>query len=682
MRATLFLFLLLIINHGIQAQEKPTVDVQQIIDDIFGSQELDLNYDQLYENLMLLLSDPIDLNTATEEQLRFLGFLSEYQISAFKEYKSTNGKFISVYELQAIPGFDLITINRLAPFITVDDPNTAIDKSLFQRALKNKNNYILFRYEHLFEEKKGFSDQVEADKKFLGSPDRMYLRYRNNRPGDFSVGLTLEKDAGEDFRWEPMKQVGFDFLSFHGQVMNKGKLKNLIVGDYQVQAAQGLVLGGLFGMGKGGETIASARKSNVGGMPYTSSAENAYLRGALATYELTKHFYLTGFISNAKRDASLTVDSLENSSISSLQTTGLHRNKSELKGKDAINETNIGSIINFKNQKMDVGVIWNAIDFNTSFNRNPSPYNQFAFNSQTHYNVSLYANFNYHNFTFFNEAAKSLKGGVAIISGLLGSITPQLDIAMVYRNYQRDYHTFYSNAFGESSIPQNETGLYWGWKYKWNKKFSFAGYVDWFRFPWLRYRSYAPSEGYEWLLRFNYQINRNTLLYVQVREESKVRNISGTETPLYHTDQGVKRNFLLNVQLPATKSLQFKTRIQGSTFHFNDNTTSGLALMQDIKWDIGKFSLAGRYTLFDTDDYDNRQYVYENDVWLAFSFPAYEGKGVRNYLMLAYKFNRHFSLWTRYSYLRFTDREEIGSGYDLIPGNKRNDIKFQLKIVL
>ena len=37
-------------------------DVQQIIDDIFGSQDLELNYDQLYENLMLLLTNPINLN--------------------------------------------------------------------------------------------------------------------------------------------------------------------------------------------------------------------------------------------------------------------------------------------------------------------------------------------------------------------------------------------------------------------------------------------------------------------------------------------------------------------------------------------------------------------------------------------------------------------------------------------
>jgi hypothetical protein len=39
----------------------------------------------------------------------------------------------------------------------------------------------------------------------------------------------------------------------------------------------------------------------------------------------------------------------------------------------------------------------------------------------------------------------------------------------LYRNYSRNYHTFYSNAISENSTPQNEQALYWGWKYTFNK---------------------------------------------------------------------------------------------------------------------------------------------------------------------------------------------------------------------
>jgi hypothetical protein len=68
-----------------------------------------------------------------------------------------------------------------------------------------------------------------------------------------------------------------------------------------------------------------------------------------------------------------------------------------------------------------------------------------------------------------------------------------------------------------------------------------------------------------------------------------------------------------------------------------------MALLQDITWQYRKLSISGRYALIDTDSYDNRLYVYEKDVWLAFTFPAYYGVGVRNYLLVQYALQK---IWT------------------------------------
>lgn len=87
-----------------------------------------------------------------------------------------------------------------------------------------------------------------------------------------------------------------------------------------------------------------------------------------------------------------------------------------------------------------------------------------------------------------------------------------------------------------------------------------------------------------------------------------------------------------------------------------------------------------RYALFDTDDYENRQYVYEKDVWLATSLPAYEGSGLRNYLLVHYTLSRSTDVWVRWSRTWYADRETMGSGTEEIEGNTRNDIKFQVRI--
>ncbi|HEY9044522.1 MAG TPA: helix-hairpin-helix domain-containing protein, partial [Ohtaekwangia sp.] len=273
-----------------------------------------------------------------------------------------------------------------------------------------------------------------------------------------------------------------------------------------------------------------------------------------------------------------------------------------------------------------------------------------------------------------------LQHGHAYIAGILGSLTKHLDVALLHRNYSRSFTSFYSNAFAESSTTQNETGTYWGWKYTFHRRLSLAGYIDLFRFPWLKYRIYAPSTGYEWLTRLHYQPTRKIIFFAQLREEVKSRNTAGDTATLYTLSVGQKYNYWLQCDASIIQGLRLKMRLQGSSYTIDHHTTHGLALMQDISFSIARFEVTARYALFDTDNYDNRQYVYENDVWLAFSLPAYYGEGVRKYILLEYKLNENVSFWLRYAITRYNDRTSIGSGVDTIDGNTRSDVKLQARI--
>ena len=126
--------------------------------------------------------------------------------------------------------------------------------------------------------------------------------------------------------------------------------------------------------------------------------------------------------------------------------------------------------------------------------------------------------------------------------------------------------------------------------------------------------------------------------------------------------------------------LRLKTRAQFSTYRINGKSTKGIAMMQDLILDLGKLKFTMRYGIFDTDDYDNRQYAYENDVWLAYSLPAYAGSGVRKIIIAQYKINRHVSCWIRYAHMRYRDQESIGNSLDRIEGSLKNDIKAQVVV--
>lgn len=681
-RLVILLFITVILPVKAQKNLAATADLQQLTDDILALQDEEMNYEEILENLSLFLADPIDLNKVSQDQLRLLNILSEYQINELIHYRQEQGEFMSIYELQSIPGFDLNTIYKISPFIRIEDPSSAIGKPMLQRMFRENNNYFLMRYERTLEQKAGFNETLPADEHFTGSADKLYMRFRASRSGDFSTGFTMEKDAGEPVRWKPGKnQFGFDYNSFHLQLQNKGKWKNIIVGDFQVQAAQALVMGSSFGLGKGSETVTTAVKSSAGLLPHTSSAESGFLRGAGTTYQLSANWNITAFYSYAGRDASLLTDSTDYTSVSAFETTGLHRNGKEIEGKKNIKEQLAGGIVTYHSQKTNAGIIFQHNTFDRNVTKKRSVYNQFSFQGNSNYTGSVFLNRSFHNFLFFSEAAKNFTSGAAILVGAVGSLTDRLDISLVYRNYATGYHAPYSNAFGESSLPQNESGIYWGWKYRWRKKIQLSGYVDLFYFPWLRYRIYSPSQGHEWLLRFNYQPGRTTLFSIQLREENKIRNNS-IESTIYHPLPGVKRNYVVHTQYRGSKDLRFRTRIQFSTFDFDQRTTRGITMIQDVQWDAGRISLTARHALFDTEDYDNRHYTYEDDVWLAFSVPAYADTGIRNYFIAEFKVTGHLSIWLRYSRTMYTKKDIIGSGLETITGKQKNDIKFQVMLKL
>lgn len=661
-----------------------TVDFERLVDEIFAIQDEDINYEDLYENLAQLYSNQADLNTITEEQLRSIFILNEFQIQSFLAYRIEAGPFISIYELQNINGFSEEVIQRLIHFVTVRDAALTFNKSLLKRILEEKNNYLVLRYDRTLEEKKGYKDDSPPLSKYIGSPDRFYTRFQIRRTGDFSIGFTAEKDAGEQLLWSAdKKQYGADFISYHAQGLNKGKIKNLIVGDYQAQFGQGLVLGSAFGIGKNSEAVTTVRKGNLGFLPYSSVYEARFLRGAAVSYSLSKQLTIHGMISSRWRDGNIKQDTIERDidMVSSLQLTGLHRTPGELANRNTVLEKNIASVLNYKYKNLEIGALIHYTYFNVQLNPTPSLYNQFYFKGSNHTNAGFFLNYHWNNFAFFSEVGHSFNGGTGSILGIVGSITPAFDISILFRKFDRNFISFYSNALSENTTPQNETGMYWGWKYVFNKKYSLSGYFDLFRFPWLRYRNYAPSEGSEWLLRLNYKPTKSIAMFLQAREETKVRN-SSTDNNLYLTQPGTKRNYWINIDYKVASPITFKTRAQFSTYSIGGNTSGGMILLQDITWNSGKFTISGRYALFDTDDYDNRLYVYEKDVWMAFSFPAYYGIGVRNYLLFQYSISKNIDIWMRWAHVRFTDRTAIGSGSETIEGNIRNDVKFQMRIRL
>lgn len=681
-----FLIFTFIMPYNNQAQELD-IDLEEFIESNFSVQDEKTNYEDIYEALFQLYQSPIDLNNADRQDLQSLLLLSNIQINEFLNHRAKNGDLLSIYELQAIPEFDLETIYEILPFVTVRETGLQADnRPLLQRILNEENNYLIIRSDRTLEQKRGYKETDERARQYLGDPYRVYTRFRVKHSDDFSIGFTTEKDAGEQFKWDPTRdQYGMDFWSFHAQLENQGRLKNIVLGDYQLQFGQSLLFGAGFAIGKGSQTVATARRSNLGVLPYTSVLETNFFRGIASTIELNDYLDLTTFYSYNPINGNVDLDSARSAEefFTSIRLTGFHRTENELSGKNAIKAQNFGGnlLFNTKREHLNIGLNYIHTIYDRPFFRQPNKYNQFEFGGTENQNYGLFANYYWRNFHLFGESAISSSGGIGAIGGFIASITPSLQTSFIVRNYDRDFHTFYGTAFGESTRNINENGVYWGIKFQPFKKLTFSGYYDRFNFPWLRFRADGPSKGNEFLGRVSYSFSREINLYAQARVENKERNVDLEGNPnLYGLTNAEKRNYILNLDVRPKGILSLKTRAQFSEFLLQGEYTSGMALIQDINFDFGKFRLSTRYSIFDTDDFENRQYVYEKDVLYAFSIPAYQNTGSRSYALLQYKFSKKLQIWARYAQFRFIDQFTVGTGNEEIEGNNRSEVKVQMML--
>ncbi|TAD96878.1 MAG: hypothetical protein EAZ97_13280 [Bacteroidetes bacterium] len=688
MKTLIYLFLLISIPVFAQKNKLENFDLDGFVQQIFAVQKEDLDYSDLYESFYQLYLNPLDLNQATREDLEGLYVLSEMQINNFFAHTTKNGKFVSIYELQAIESFDLPTIQRILPFVALEELNSS--QSLFQRILNEKNNFLIIRPETVLENRKGYQlvNQGDTVKNavYAGSQERFYSRFRVSHSKDFSIGFTLEKDAGEKMNYS--NPFSADFQSYHAVFYNKKRFKALAIGDFQIQIGQGLLLSGGFYIGKGAETVSTIRRSSTGIRPYTSVVESGFLRGLAGTYRFGQ-FDLTSFVSYNRQDAGLQFfasDTLNDAQAytNSIMATGLHRTAREIASKDQIGELTFGSNLTFRNKKNTLEIGLTALESNFSAEIIPLNriYNQFEFKGTKNRNFGLNYSYVWQNMNFFGEIARSSSGGIGAVSGILANLSKTIEMSLLFRHYDRNFHTFYGTAFSENTRNINEQGIYWGIKFKPNKKWTWTAYYDQFQFEWLKFLVDAPSQGNEFLTRITHQASKTVQIYAQFRQETKGRNLSNNLQNIDLLVPSVKQNIQINADVNVHKTLFLRSRVQFSSYQQqNQAKTSGYAIIQDVSTEFKNFKVSARFALFDTDDYENRQYSFEKDVLYAFTIPAYYGRGIRNYILFQWKMHKKLDFWLRYAITSYQNQEKISSGTEKIDGNQRSDLRFQIKYV-
>ncbi len=458
----------------------------------------------------------------------------------------------------------------------------------------------------------------------------------------------------------------------------------MAIGDFAVNLGQGLIQWQSLAFNKGADIVNVKRQSDIL-RPYNSAGEIVFNRGAGITLK-KNNWEATAFVSNRKLDAGFDVDTLAfEEVVSSLRTSGYHRTVNEVAGKNAQRQLSFGGNINFSDDRFHLGVNAVHYDFDHAISKADYLYNKYAIAGKHAGNYSVDYSYTFKNIHFFGEAAADEGLDKAFVNGLLISTDSRVDMSFLYRNISKGYQSLYANAFTESTLPTNESGFYSGITIKPADFLRIDAYADFYHFPWVKYRRDAPTSGNDYMVQVTYKPNRQVEVTARYKAENKPINFNPDLLTLNPVVAKVKQALRTQFSFKPGASFVFRSRAELCWFDKKgDDPQNGFLIYTDLIYKplMKPFSGNIRFLYFETDGYNSRIYTYENDVLFSYSTPVFFDKGYRYYLNANYDITKKIAVWAKVSQTIYPGKKAMGSGLDLINGNKKTELKFQMLYTL
>ncbi len=619
------------------------------------SEQLD---EQTYEWLCQMAAQPIDLNTATREELEQLPFLTARQIEDLCEYRQRHGPLKTLDELIAIPSIDYNRRLLLSYFIYIGEP--ADDTHSLQQLLTPNRQQLLGTLHLPLYQRKGDRNG------YLGYKYRHSLRY------DFTarhlrMGLAAAQDSGEPF-FAYKNTMGYDHYAYFVQLRQWGRWQNVTAGHFNAQFGMGLALNTGFSLGKAALLSSLGRAAN-GFRPSLSRSAASYFQGLAATVSLSRRLTLSAFASCRPHDATLNKD---DGTIATIVKTGYHRTPQEMAKKNNVYTTTSGANLHYFQGGFRLGLtaVYTYLsrplrpDTRALYRRHYPQGNQLA-------NLGLDYGYTSRLLSVSGETATDRHGSIATVNSVALTVPYRLNIVLLHRYYSRGYTSLWGNSFSEGGRLQNEQGVYLGTDWKPTSQLRLTAYIDYAHFADPRYRVSAASDAFDTQATATLTLGPWTL-YGRYRAHTRYwDNDKKTALVRQTTQRG---------RLSASHSHGPWTTVTQADWAMVTGCDQGYMLSQRVgckplRW----LQLHVDAHYFHTDSYDSRLYTYEPGPLNSFGMTALSGHGLRCMLMARADLNSHLMLMAKTGTTKYLDRSTIGTGLQAIEGSFMTDLDFQLR---
>ena len=638
-------------------------------------------WENLFEELSDLKENPLNINSATKEQLERFPFLNSQLIENILYYLYKYGAMVSINELMVVEDMDLATFRLLKPFITCQPLEEKTHTPTLKSILKYGKQELSARMDIPLYTRAGYqpftSDYIKENpnKRYLGPSFYHNLRYKFRYTDKVYIGFTAEKDPGEPF-FAGNNKKGYDYYSPYFYIRDFGKIRALALGNYRLNYGYGLVMNTDFNMGK--TTALNTLLNRESGIKkHSSTDEYNYFQGIAGSIQLSEHFTADAFYSYRQMDGIV-----DNRFITSLKEDGYHRIPRDYEKKNSLTNQLIGSNIQYNGKNFELGLTAVYNFFNRVLNPTYRPYNKYYPRGSDFFNLGANYKFFLKKLTWMGEVAMDKDRRMAALNTLRYRPKANFQLIAMHRFYDVAYQSMYARSVGEGSMVQNESGFYLGMEADELWYFKLTAYIDFFYFPWKKYQmTKNGTRGIDGVIQLDYSPNHELDMFIRYRYKNKFKDYNPAEGDKI-TVPYIQQKGRYQLTYSPNDELVLKTTadVVHNAYQHKD-PSKGFLIKQSIGYKFPKLPLQldASVAWFKTDDYASRITVYEKSLLYSFSMPSFYGEGERFSFNTRYELNKHIVLQGKYACTHYRDREVISSGLEQIEGNLKSDLYFQVQ---
>lgn len=248
----------------------------------------------------------------------------------------------------------------------------------------------------------------------------------------------------------------------------------------------------------------------------------------------------------------------------------------------------------------------------------------------------------------YGEFCSATNQPAAWINGFRYDPFPRLGFQLMLRNYPLKFSNPYASSYSLGGDPQNENSLMMQIRSAIYHGIELNGTIDLAYFSWYHYRLDNTSYPMAVNLQAAIRINSNTNIGLSWRR--RLRSLNKTSEAKMHEIVNIGKDiYQASINHRVTDKLLFTSRAVFVLTNSDGLKGEGYMMSHDILYEAGRrLKLRVRYCIFETDTYDQRIYLYENNVPEVFSVNALYGSGSLFYLMIRYKLHRRLVLNLKY----------------------------------